>query len=91
MDNYNKGTVLFHPVLFSIYVLLAGVGFGLWCLRSLSTIFQLYRGVSFIGRETGTRSVLLVEEKSLTNCILHNVVSSTPRHEQGPNSSPCLK
>jgi len=29
MDNYNKGTNLFHPVLFFIYVLLAGVGFGL--------------------------------------------------------------
>jgi hypothetical protein len=26
---------------------------GLWCLTSLSTIFQLYRGVNFIGGGTG--------------------------------------
>jgi hypothetical protein len=29
------------------------VGNGLWCLTSLLTLFQLYRGVSFIGVETG--------------------------------------
>ena len=54
--------------------------FDLWCLVPLSTIFQLYRGGQcYWWRKPPTC------RKSLTNFIT-NVVSSTPRHEQGSNS-----
>ena len=46
------------------------LGLGLWCLMPLSTVFQLYRVVSFIGRG---------------QTLSHNVVSSTPRHEWDSN------
>jgi hypothetical protein len=57
--------------------------FGLWGLTPLSTIVQI-----------SWRSVLLVEETgendqpvaSHWQTLSHNVVSSTPRHEQGSNS-----
>jgi hypothetical protein len=62
----------------------------LWlrCLTSLSTIFQLYGG---------GHAVLLVEEtdvpgethwtvESHWQSLSHNVVSSTPRHQQDLNS-----
>jgi hypothetical protein len=32
-----------------MFSLLTMIGLGLWCLMPLSTIFQLYRSVSFIG------------------------------------------
>jgi len=39
-----------------------------WCLTSLSTIFQLYRGVRFIGGEhRRTRRIPPTCRKSLTN------------------------
>ena len=61
--------------------------FGLWCLTSLSIMFQLYIvAVSFIGG--GNRSTWWKPptcHKLLTNSS-HNVVLSTPRHEQGSNS-----
>ena len=61
---------------------------GLWCLTLLSTIFQLYRGVSFIGgRSQGTQRKPPTCRKSLIN-ISNNVVSSTLRHERGSNTQP---
>ena len=34
----------------SVQIVFDSVRLGLWCLMQLSTIFQLYRAVSFIGR-----------------------------------------
>ena len=52
---------------------------------AVSTIFQLYLGVSFIGGG-GNRKKPPTCHKSLTNFVSHNVVSGTPRHEQDSNS-----
>ena len=60
---------------------------GLWCLTSLSKIFQLCRGGQFYwwkkpAYPQKTTDLSQVSEKLLS----HNVGSSTPRHEQGSNS-----
>jgi len=59
--------------------------YGLWCLTTLCTIFQIYRGVvSCIGVwNRGTR------RKPPTwhwQILSHNVVSSTPRHQRDSTS-----
>jgi hypothetical protein len=60
--------------------------FGLWSLTPLSTIFELYRRVSFIGGGNwSARRKQPTYRKSLTN-LSHNVVSSTPHHERSSNS-----
>ena len=54
-------------------------GSGLWCLTSLSTRFQLYRGTQFIGGGNWSAwRKSLTCRKSLTNWS-HNFVSSTLR------------
>jgi hypothetical protein len=59
--------------------------FGMWCLTSLSAIFQLYRDGVLLVEETGENDLLQVTDKHYY-IMLHNVVSSTPRHERGSNS-----
>jgi hypothetical protein len=57
----------------------------LWCLTSLSTIFQLYVVVSLIGggnRSTGENHRPVV---SHWQTLPHNGVSITPRHERDSN------
>ena len=49
----------------------------LWCLTPPSTVFQLNRGVNYIGgANRSTRREPPTYRKSLT--VYHNVVSSTP-------------
>ena len=50
-------------------------GLGLWCLTTLSTIFQLYHGRW--NRSTQRKPPTC--RKSLTKLLSHNITSSTPR------------
>jgi len=50
---------------------------GLWCLKTLSTIFQLYRGGQFYWWRKSEKTIDLPQ----VNFITYNVVSNTPRHE----------
>ena len=63
-----------------------GLGLGLWCLTSLSTIFQLYRGGQFYWwRKPEDPEKTTDLPLSLTH-LSHNVVSSTPRPVRDSNS-----
>ena len=59
---------------------------GVWCIMPLSTIFQLYRGVGLLVKETG---VLRENHRPLaSHCqtLSYNGVWSTPHHERGSNA-----
>jgi len=85
----NKGVIIIRKSNAMINHILStekGVRLGLWCLTSLSIIFQLFRGGQFYWWRKPEYPKQSPDMPQVTENLYHKVVWSTHCHERGSNS-----